>query len=69
VGIYWTEDGVPDPEAVVLEDRLAARLWVIEGAGHMGLSEVVENQWMCVATYRRHDEESYAIAALAKVIA
>ena len=30
VGTFWTGDGYPDPEAVILADREAARAWTLE---------------------------------------
>ena len=69
VGSYWTEDGYPDPEAILLWGNDDARTWVLEPPhGMTGPAEFVDERWMLAATYPRHDDESYAVAHLAKLI-
>jgi hypothetical protein len=69
VGTFWTWDGYPDPEAVLLEDRAAARAWVTAPL-HEVLAPVAveENEWMIVATFDRRGEEAYAVAHLLKPV-
>lgn len=69
IGQYWTEDGVPDPEALVLSDRDDAIAWVREPPhGSDPAIETIEMAWCVSATYRFGGEEAYAIASLAKHI-
>ena len=64
---YWTEDGVPDPEALVLSDRDEALAWVREPPrGADPAVETTEMPWFVSATYWFSGEEAYAIASLAK---
>jgi hypothetical protein len=64
---YWTEDGVPDPEALVLSDRDEALAWVREPpCGADRTVETIDLPWFVSATYRFGGEEAYAIASLAK---
>ena len=69
IGTYWTRDGAPDPEAVVLEDEVDARAWVRESP-RPGLVEpqTFDNAWFSVAAYTVRGEEEYAVAHLAKVV-
>ena len=67
VAQYWTEDGIPDPEAVVLSDRDEALAWVREPPrGADPAVETTEMPWFVSATYRFSGEKAYAIASLAK---
>jgi hypothetical protein len=69
IGQYWTADGMPDPEALLLGSRTDALTWVLEppiGAGPA--IETVDKPWFVSATYRFGDEEAYAVASLAKCI-
>jgi hypothetical protein len=68
VATYWTEDGYPDPEAHVIWSRELARSWVSTGPDGTGPVELLEEPWMLAATFRRGDEEAYAVAHLAKVV-
>ncbi len=68
VGTYWTEDGYPDPEAILLDGRDTAQAWVIDGPNHQFPDERLVHPWMLAATYQRGDEEAYAVAWLAKVV-
>lgn len=70
IGTYWTRDGAPDPEAVVLEDEADARAWVRESP-RPGLEKprTFDNAWFSAAVYVVRGEEEYAVAHLAKVVA
>ena len=69
IGQYWTHDGVPDPEALVLSNRDDALAWVREPPrGSDSAVETTEMPWFVSATYRFGGEEAYAIASLAKCI-
>jgi hypothetical protein len=67
VGTFWTWDGYPDPEAIPLKDRTAARERVTAPL-HDVLAPVAveENDWMIVATFDRSGEEAYAVAHFLK---
>lgn len=70
VGTFWTWDGYPDPEAMLLRDRLEARAWVTSPLH--GVLEPIsqeENDWMIVATFERKEEEAYAVAHRLKRVA
>jgi hypothetical protein len=70
VGTFWTADGAPDPEAIILGTREDARQWVTEAlpTGHKPLT-VVERPWMISATWVEGGEESYAVAHRGKLVA
>lgn len=69
VGTYWTEDGYPDPEAILLWGYEDARTWVLEPPhGMTGPAELVEERWVLAALYPRDDQESCAVVHLAKLI-
>lgn len=69
VGQFWTKDGWPDPEAIVLAGRDAARAWVFERPiGAEPAAETINESWFVATTYRYGDEEAYAVASLAKYI-
>ena len=66
VGTYWSEDGLPDPEAVLLEGREAAVDWV-QDAGDLGpVVATIDRPWFVGATYAWGDDEAYAVAHLGK---
>jgi hypothetical protein len=66
---FWTEDGYPDPEALILAGRHEARTWALEAPqGYAGATEVLEEEWMIAATYSHGEDEAVAAAHLAKVI-
>lgn len=69
VGTFWTWDGYPDPEAILLRDRLDARAWVTAPIHGLEPISVEENEWMVVATFERKDEEAYAVAHPLKRVA
>jgi hypothetical protein len=69
IGTYWTRDGAPDPEAVVLADEVDARAWVRESPRPgFGEPRTFDNEWFSVAVYVVRGEEEYAVAHLAKVV-
>jgi hypothetical protein len=69
VGTFWTWDGYPDPEAILLHDRAAARAWVTAPVNEvLAPVGVEENDWMIVATFDRKGEEAYAVAHLLKPV-
>jgi hypothetical protein len=69
IGQYWSEDGVPDPEALPFIDREEAVAWVVEAPeGAAALVETIDKPWFVSATYRFGSEEAYAIASLAKFV-
>jgi len=70
VGTYWTEDGYPDPEAVLLWGYRDARMWVLEPPhGLTAPAEIIERRWLIVATFPRLDDYSFAVAYMAKLVA
>lgn len=69
IGQYWTQDGLPDPEALPFAGREEAVAWVMEAPeGTAGLVETTDKPWFVGATYRFGGEEAYAIASLAKFV-
>ncbi len=69
IGTYWTADGYPDPEALLLADRTAALAWVLEPpAGFEPAIDVNASQWFVSATYMDRGEETYAVASQARQI-
>ena len=69
IGTFWSTDGSPDPEAVVLEGRNEARDWVTAPlAGGQVPVAVDERGWTIAATFLERGEESYAVASRAKVV-
>jgi hypothetical protein len=70
VGTFWTWDGYPDPEAILLREREEARSWVTAPLhGVLGPTSLEENDWMIVATFERKEEEAYAVAHRLKRVA
>ena len=66
---FWSEDGVPDPEALALGSREEALAWVLEPPwGAEAEIDRVEEPWFVSGTYRLGSEEAYAVASLAKYI-
>ena len=69
IGQYWTTDGMPDPEALLLGSREDALAWVLEPPeGASPAVETTSEAWFVSATYRIGDQEAYAVASLAKHI-
>jgi len=69
VGTYWTADGYPDPEALLLRDRAAARAWVLDPpAGFEQAIDTNESEWFVGSTYLDRGEETYAVAHRAKQV-
>ncbi|MDP9330013.1 MAG: hypothetical protein M3P11_05160 [Actinomycetota bacterium] len=70
IGTYWTRDGYPDPEAVVLLGESEARGWVRETPQNGSRpSQLFRTPWFEAAVFPVRGEEEYAVAHLAKVIA
>jgi hypothetical protein len=69
IGTFWTEDGYPDPEAVVLDGRDAAADWVSEAppGGEVSTARPAL-PWLLTVTHRRGDDESYSVVHRAKVL-
>lgn len=68
VGMHWTEDGYPDPEATLLPGPEAARTWVSSPLAAIAPAEIHASRWHVAATFRRGDEEAYSVAYAAKLI-
>ena len=69
VASYWTTDGYPDPEAVLLADRAAALEWVMEPPAGFGPPiETFQSELFVASTYLDRGEEAYAVAHVAKRI-
>jgi hypothetical protein len=70
VGTFWTVDGAPDPEAIILATRDEARRWVTDTlpTGHKPVT-VTERPWVISATFMEGGEESYAVAHRGKLVA
>jgi hypothetical protein len=70
VGTFWTWDGYPDPEAMLLAGRNEAESWVSAPLhGVLEPSALVENEWSIVATFERRGDEAYAVAHRLKRLA
>lgn len=68
IGTFWTSDGYPDPEAVVLDDRPDAEQWVSSPLHGMPPESINRSPWHLAATFLVRGQEAYAVAHLAKVI-
>ena len=69
VGTYWTDDGYPEPEAVLFSDRESARQWALDDPRGQQPTDFAEQPWWFAATYRRSNgEEAYAVAWLGKLV-
>jgi hypothetical protein len=69
VGTFWTWDGYPDPEALLLAGLNEARSWVSAPLQGLEPSRVEENEWSVVATFEQKGEEAYAVAHRLKRLA
>lgn len=70
VATYWTRNGAPDPEAVVMSEELGARARVRKPpAAGLEIPRIFETPWSSAAIYVVHGEEEYAVVHLAKVVA
>ena len=67
VGTFWTSDGYPDPEAVLLSSAQQAEEWVLTSPSQEP-PQRRGNPWLISATYTQGDEEEEAVAQLAKVV-
>lgn len=68
VGMYWTRDGSPDPEAVLFGSRDQAKEWAVTPTAGRLLFELHETPWSIAATYKVRDGEETAVANRAKVV-
>jgi hypothetical protein len=69
IGTFWTTDGYPDPEAVLLEGRDDAMAWAKEPLiGGLSPTAFTETTWSLAATFVIRGEESYAVAHMAKIV-
>ena len=69
VGTHWTADGYPEPEALLLPGRSAARDWVLLPPGDLVLMGFEDEGAAISATYGVGDREAYSVAHFAKVVA
>lgn len=69
IGTYWTHDGHPDPEALLLENREDARTWVVSPVRGTPPTQVREREDFIAATFFDGDREEYAVAHRAKTLA
>jgi hypothetical protein len=69
VGTHSTADGYPEPEALLLPGRSAARDWVLLKPGDLPLMAFDDGAAAISATFGVGDRESYSVAHLAKVVA
>ena len=65
VGMHWTADGSPDPEALLLAGKVAAREWVEQEPGR-SMNELHETRWTIAASFGPEDDE-VSVAHLAKI--
>jgi hypothetical protein len=68
VGTHWTADGYPEPEALLLPGRPAARDWVLVQPGDLPVMSFDDGREAISAAYGVGDGESFSVAHLAKVI-
>jgi hypothetical protein len=68
VGTHWTADGHPEPEALLLPGRAAARDWVLVQPGDLPLMSFDDGREAISAAYGVGDLESFSVAHLAKVV-
>lgn len=70
VGVHWTSDGYPDPEAVLLSGREEALEWVaIPPRAGLVPSSIMDSAWCVGASFLERDEPSDSVALRAKVVA
>ena len=69
IGTYWTRDGYPDPEAIVLAGRDGAEAWASSPLFDETEAQRVETtEWHVAATFLIRGEEAYAVASVAKAV-
>lgn len=68
IGTHWTDNGYPEPEAVVFEDEREAKAWATEPLRGIAATSIDESEWHVAATYEIRDGEAYSVAHRAKVI-
>jgi hypothetical protein len=65
VGTHWSADGSPEPEALLLAGKMAAREWVGQEPGR-SMNELHETRWMISASFGSEDDE-ISVAHVAKI--
>jgi hypothetical protein len=65
VGTHWSADGSPEPEALLLSGKVAAREWVEQEPGQR-LNEVNETRWTISASFGPEGDD-ISVAHLAKI--
>jgi hypothetical protein len=68
VGTYWTRDGYPDPEAILLPSPSRARDWALTAPPGARRTDVHEKPWLVSVTYEVRGGEEEAVVQLAKVV-
>jgi hypothetical protein len=69
VGMHWTEDGYPDPEAVVFGDRESAVGWATAPISGIIPTELQQSVWHAAAKFsRRSSEVAHSVVYLAKAV-
>ncbi len=69
VGTFWSRDGYPDPEAILLSSRKRAIAWASAplGSGNPP-TEVTVSRWRVAATFKVRGQEAHAVANRAKIV-
>jgi hypothetical protein len=65
---FWTPEGSPEPEALIVDGLRQAREWATTFIGGIEPTRLDESRWHVAATFGIGDRESYAVAHLAKVV-
>jgi hypothetical protein len=65
VGTHWSADGSPEPEALLLSGKVAAREWVELEPGR-SVNELHETRWTISASFGPEDDE-ISVAHVAKI--
>ena len=69
IGTFWDRSGNPDPEALLLDGRRDALVWVGEPiSSEAGSPTVAEGPWMVSGSTIIRGEEVHAVAQLAKLV-
>lgn len=69
VGTFWSRDGYPDPEAIILSGKKRAMDWASAPLDPGNLpTEVSVSRWHIAATFDVRGEKAYAVANRAKIV-